>query len=511
MPQPTAKNKGYLFNSILVSVILFHILHGLVLPLMISWDGYLYVQLADILGTSQFPSKWDFLRTPLFPLSLKMAFVIGGKNPLSVILLNTFYGLVGICLIVSVIKKTWGLFPATVALLLLSLYPALIVYEHCLLSEVSTFFCLAIIIKLLSDSHPQHHCFLKALFLMLGVTIGYYFRPTLLYLAPLVGLLFGLSFWKTDAQPEGMRRFKRPQRFIIMMTIVLITVGPFVAAYPWKQISKDGNRRMAQQIIWGFVKQAVIPLNSPLLGTAADKYSESIKQSLNDGHLMMDGVRGDALFYEVAFSIYKEYGSRLGDFLGQAISNAPQRYLKRVIATLLYFTGFPGLESETQAFTGMVLSDDTGSKLWPGPESIRQDIERDFSRTGGMNFSLPFLLRWLNPFFSVLIIAGWVATVFIFIVGLLKRDTRLLAFSTIPLAFSFMHALTLMANDRVIVPVHPLVLVNLVLALSILFHPLKRAIRPGTPSLQLPVMKPKNHWGKVRKPPSNPSFLKTML
>jgi hypothetical protein len=77
-----SKNKEFLFYFILVLALLFHALHGLVLPIMISWDGYLYVQLADILGTSQFPSKWDFLRTPLFPLSLKMAFVISGKNPL---------------------------------------------------------------------------------------------------------------------------------------------------------------------------------------------------------------------------------------------------------------------------------------------------------------------------------------------------------------------------------------------------------------------------------------------
>jgi hypothetical protein len=476
-PHNMSKNKDFLFYFILVLAILFHVLHGLVLPIMISWDGYLYVQLADILGTSQFPSKWDFLRTPLFPLSLKMAFGIGGKNPLSVIVLNTLFGMTGICLIVSAIKKTWGLFPATATLLLLSFYPALIVYEHCLLSEVSTFFCFAIILKLLSDSRPQYHYWLKAFFLILGVSIGYYFRPTLLYLSPLVALLYGLSLWKPEPHPERMTRFRRPRSLVIVMMVVLIGVGPFVAAYPWKQISRDGNRRMAQQIIFGFVKQAAIPLNSPLLGAAADKYSESIKQSLNNGKLMTDGVRSDPLFYEVAFSIYKEYGSRLGDFLEPAISQSPQRYLKRVMATFLYFAGFPGIESDTQAFTDMVLSDDTESKLWPGPESIRQDIERDFSRPGGMDFSLPFILRWLTPFFSVLIIAGWGATVFIFIVGLLQADRRLLAFSTIPLAFSLMHALSLMAINRLIMPVYPLVLVNLVLASTILFRLWKRTIQ----------------------------------
>lgn len=468
----------FIFVFIFVLAILFHILHVLVLPIMISWDGYLYVQLADILCTPQFTSKWDFLRTPLFPLSLKMSFFVGGKNPLSVIVLNTFFGMMGILLIVSVIKQSGGPFSATAALLLLSFYPTLIVYEHCLLSEVSTFFCLAIIIKLLADPPSQHHYFLKAFLLMLGVTIGYYFRPTLLYLSPLVGLLYGLSLWKPQSHLENMKRFKRPHGFAIMMMIVLIAVVPFATAYPWKQISKSESNRMAQQIIFGFVKQAAIPMNSPLLGTAADKYNESIKQSLNNGYLMMDGVRDDPLFYEVAFSIYKEYGSRLTDFLGQAIFEAPQRYLKRVIATFLYFTGFLGIASDTQAFMGMVLSEDTGSKLWPGPENIRKDIELAFSRPGGRNFSLPSILRWLNPFFSVLTIAGWLATIFIFIVGLSKYDMRLLAFSTIPLAFSLMHALALMAIDRLIMPVQPFILVNLVLALAVLFRPRKKGIQP---------------------------------
>jgi hypothetical protein len=262
------------------------------------------------------------------------------------------------------------------------------------------------------------------------------------------------------------------------MMIIFIALGPLATSHPWKQISKSESNRMAQQIIFGFVKQAAIPMDSPLLGAAADKYSESIKQSLNNGRLMMDGVRSDPLFYEVAFSIYKEYGSRLGDFLGPAIFTSPERYLKRVIATILYFTGFPGIASDTQAFVSMVFSDDTGTKLWPGPEGIREDIERDFIRHSGRNFSLPWILRWLNPFFSVLTIAGWLATIFIFIVGVMQRNGKFLAFSTIPLTFSLMHALALMAVDRLIMPVQPFVLVNLVPALAIILRPWKKAIRP---------------------------------
>jgi len=86
------------------------------------------------------------------------------------------------------------------------------------------------------------------------------------------------------------------------------------------------------------------------------------------------------------------------------------------------------------------------------------------------------MLRWLNPFFSVLIIAGWLATVYILIVGLLKHDTKLLAFATIPLAFSLMHAIILMAVDRLIMPILPIVLVNLVLAFATVFRPLQKIV-----------------------------------
>jgi hypothetical protein len=95
---------------------------------------------------------------------------------------------------------------------------------------VSTFFCLAIIIKLLSDNRPRHHYFLKAIFLMLGMTIGYYFRPTLLYLSPLVVLLYGLSLWRPQAHLENMKRFKQPRGFAIIMMM------RFIPLQVWKQL-----------------------------------------------------------------------------------------------------------------------------------------------------------------------------------------------------------------------------------------------------------------------------------
>ena len=45
------------------------------LPVFITFDGYWYAKLAEIVGTPRFDSEWDYLRTPLFPVLLKVFFL----------------------------------------------------------------------------------------------------------------------------------------------------------------------------------------------------------------------------------------------------------------------------------------------------------------------------------------------------------------------------------------------------------------------------------------------------
>jgi hypothetical protein len=72
------------------------------LPLGISYDGHIYIGLADILGTHRFPADWkpvrsDILfRTPLFPSALKISFWVLGKQPLAPIVVASAAGLGGI-------------------------------------------------------------------------------------------------------------------------------------------------------------------------------------------------------------------------------------------------------------------------------------------------------------------------------------------------------------------------------------------------------------------------------
>src|ERR1035438_2597274 len=44
------------------------------LPILVTFDGYWYARLAEVLGTSRFATEWDYLRTPVFPVLLKAAF-----------------------------------------------------------------------------------------------------------------------------------------------------------------------------------------------------------------------------------------------------------------------------------------------------------------------------------------------------------------------------------------------------------------------------------------------------
>src|SRR5262249_7512436 len=111
------------------------LLHMLALPLVMSWDGFLYVQLADILGHPEHAPEWDYLRTPLFPLLLKVCWKLIGRQALSLALLNTTFGFLGAWLVGATVKQLKSPILGACTLLFVSLYPVLVAYEHCMLTE----------------------------------------------------------------------------------------------------------------------------------------------------------------------------------------------------------------------------------------------------------------------------------------------------------------------------------------------------------------------------------------
>src|SRR5215472_7968259 len=57
-------------------------LHLISLPVAVSYDGFVYIDMADVLGSARFPQDWNIARTPLFPLYLKLSFWLFGRQPL---------------------------------------------------------------------------------------------------------------------------------------------------------------------------------------------------------------------------------------------------------------------------------------------------------------------------------------------------------------------------------------------------------------------------------------------
>ena len=276
--------------------ILFHLAHLISLPILITYDGHLYVDLADVLGTNRFPRDWDFLRTPLFPLALKLSFWLFGKQPLAVIGLQSIFGFLGIWSLSATIKRLGHPLVAAASMVLLTLHPTVVAYEHSLLSEIGTFFFLSLTLNLLLWK-PTHSPVLKTVSLVFVLTAGYYYRPTILYLSPLLAVLYGLSLLLPVKSFRELPRWRAARKMYISVALhaCAVLIFPFLAAHPWQQQLDKTNRKGGQLVLF-LIKQAVIPQSDPIWGGSALVYEEAITASKVNGRLPVGGLRNDLWF-----------------------------------------------------------------------------------------------------------------------------------------------------------------------------------------------------------------------
>ena len=164
------------------------------LPVLITFDGYWYARLAEVLGTSRFAAEWDYLRTPFFPILLKLSCWLFGRQPAAICVLQSAFGFGGICLLGAMLKRSGRPVEAAIVVLLLVCFPTLVTYEHALLTEAGTFFFIALLLYFMTApvSRPQRRVFELA-----GVlALGFYHRSSLLYLSPAVAVLYALASLK---------------------------------------------------------------------------------------------------------------------------------------------------------------------------------------------------------------------------------------------------------------------------------------------------------------------------
>ena len=156
----------------------------------------------------------------------------------------------------------------------------------------------------------------------------------------------------------------------------------------------------------------------------------------------------------------------------------PLRYASAVIRSMAFFLGWPSamrVDDENTNFARAALG------LWPTSDSLSSSLGWDVTNkeftpatySGGA--WLGSTLRRALPVYEWLLRLGSLSAIGLLCLGVIRRLPKILAVSSIPLSFLFLHSLTALPANRYAFPVYPLLLANLVLILS-LFAPRKQTV-----------------------------------
>ena len=464
------RNRHLFYSRALFLCVVFQVLHMIALPIMITWDGCLYIALSKTLFHENFVKEWDFLRVPLFPLSIKVFFGLFGEHPMSIIFLNSLFGFLGIWMLGSAVEREGYPKASAAAILLMSVYPILVTYQHTLLSDVGIFCCLSALINVtLWRPRRMWH---KTAALVFIVTVSYYFRPNLLYMGPVMAVL-SLLFMSQSAGGAGWRsligKISRPMLLHAMLAASL----PFVLSMPWQYLASMQDpaalkNRMNDQFIVGLFNQMIVHPGDPLVGPElSPKFQELINNSLVDGHLALDGIGGSIL--DTAMK-RRDYFSENTSFL-RVISTHPLRYAKGALRTTLLFCGIQGhYWQENRPFMQWVMPKEANTDAIIGncPPWLEATVRAHFSQKTGTSI-LGQRLMALEPIFDILVILGSAIAIVGLFVGLKRADLRLMTFTLMPAAFIGMHVLALLSYERYAFPTFTVALVNLIVCPILIF------------------------------------------
>ena len=354
--------------------IAFSLLHLISLPVAISYDGLIYIDMANVLGSSRFPHDWNPARTPLFPLYLKFSFWLFGRQPLAVILVSTSLGLGGTLLLGGALRKMLGATVAAIVVIILTLFPLFVAFQHFALTEVGTaFFLILITVLLLYQPTQRRRIWLKAIGLMAVCSVGYYWRQAILSLAPVVALLHGVGSlsdylaYAESRKPEINRRWRLA--LPVLAQIALIAILPFWFAKPWSKYTNEPGMRDVT-LRQGMLRQALLPADHPYVGAHAGLYRKAIEDSVYDGKFY-SGLRADLLGSVSAKIFSTPIDKPVVTFYWELVRHNPGRYLAGVARTLILFAGVKALQNENLTSQEMILSPALpDSKIGQGPAEL---------------------------------------------------------------------------------------------------------------------------------------------
>lgn len=438
----------------------FTLLHFIAVPIGITYDGLQYIHLADVIGSSHFVQQWVPPRAPLFPLTMKVAFWLVGRHALAPTLVSTTLGLTAVFFVGVIARRLCNARIGALAIVLATMYPTSVAYQHFVLTEAGTsFFLSALTVCLLSTPRNARNAWWKTAILALILSCGYYWRETVQTLAIITALLhvliaIGHAAYSTRSGQISVRKGVLAAQFL---TILLV---PYAASSVWTHIVDTSIwKKMAFR--QGLFRQAFVPPEDTTVVAAPARYRQAIRESLVTGNFY-SGLRSDLLVDVLDKSASATAVQDPQRQFVRGLYAYPGRYISAAARTAALFIGLPGaLESENRIFRDQVLAG-TGSAIGDGPAEIRAEIAAQFHQRGSHSAVLT-MLRALTLPYDRLIIVGSLLTVGGFLYGCVRRDLGLITVCAMPLCYVAFYVAILDSIDRYALPVYPAVLANCVI------------------------------------------------
>jgi hypothetical protein len=433
----------------------FTVAHFISLPIGITFDGLQYINLADVIGSSQFPEHWLPPRAPLFPLTLKAAFYLVGRQALAPTLVSTLMGFGTIVVLATVARRICGYGAAAAVMVLIACYPTFVAYQHFVLTELGTTFFVSVVVALLVwQPRSTAETWQRSILTAAVLSVGYYWRETLQTLALIAAALHVISCLTQGKAFAGSRSGRR-----VAVQAALIIAMPYLAGGVWSHMI-DNRIWKNMALRQGLFRQAFIPPSDAAV-TDASFYKDAIQQSAITGNFY-SGLRSDLLDQVLSKSCSVATREDPQPVFLRALRQYPSRYIAAAARTSALLAGLPGpLESENGIFRGQVL-DGSGSKIADGPSEIRAQIVQQFDQKSTDCLVLRILRLVTKPYDSLVVVAS-LLTVFGLFWACATKDLRLVVICAVPLFYLAFYVAILDSIDRYAAPVYPAMLANCII------------------------------------------------
>jgi 4-amino-4-deoxy-L-arabinose transferase-like glycosyltransferase len=455
------------YQFIVIFAIIFSVIHLISLPLFVFYDSLNYYKLSKIiLHPDLWMKEWYFLRTPLYPISLLISFKILGENSLSIIFLNSLLCLTGIILLSKIIKQELSSYFAGISILILLFFPLLIAYEHTMLMESGLFFFLSLFTFLLLIQFKSKWIVFKIISLIISITIGFYWKPNLLYLIFPVSIIYIYN----NILDKGIKNLFNIKS---ILSVVCILLFPILLAYPWNrlEIVKNSNRGF---ILAGSLMQAIIQHDHFLVNNFKDDYLEAINsKKLENDNLPPAGIIATKKFYVMLGKLFENAGSNSSKYFIEVILANPYGYLKAIKNNITIALLYPHEGDETIPVVNAVsVLQDTIFTAEPSSEYDKPAFINLRNHTGIS--IIHRIIPKLMAFYYYLVRFSWLNIIFLLIYSLFKKDKLSFTISFLSISYSLMHILPLISSARYLFPAMCLNLVGLVMTLNISIRIIRR-------------------------------------